>query len=145
MGATLQTSNSSSKRRRHRAAAMGEINITPFVDVMLVLLIIFMVAAPLLITGVDVNLPQSAAGELKQTEDEPITITVQQDGSIFINQTPVSENEFVTKMSANTNKDAKIIMNADQNVDYGLVMRYVGLANSAGFNSFAFATIPVKE
>ncbi len=145
MGATLQNSNSSGKHRRRRSAAMGEINITPFVDVMLVLLIIFMVAAPLLMTGVDVNLPQSAAGELKQTEEEPITITVQQDGSVFINQTSVSENEFVTKMAANTNKDAKIIMNADQNVDYGIVMRYVGLANNAGFNSFAFATIPVKE
>ncbi|MGK2872311.1 MAG: protein TolR [Alphaproteobacteria bacterium] len=120
---------------------MSEINVTPMVDVMLVLLIIFMVAAPLLTVGVPVNLPQSKASPLNE-KTEPLAISIKADGSVYIQDTLVALEELTARLQAITeNKpDTRIYIRGDHSLDYGQVMEVMGLITSAGFTKVALIT-----
>jgi biopolymer transport protein TolR len=139
MGSSLGSGGRDS--RRYRKQRFTEINVTPMVDVMLVLLIIFMVTAPMLTTGVQVDLPKAASSPL-QGQDEPLTVSVQSDGKIFVQKTPVSLAELGDKLKAITGEkpDTRIFVRGDKNVDYGRVMRVVGEINAAGLNKIALIT-----
>ncbi len=128
-------------RNRRNRAPMSEINITPFVDVMLVLLIIFMVTAPLLTAGVQVDLPETSSAPLAG-QDEPLAITVMADGSIYLQKTPIKLDELVPKLQAITKakKDTRIFVRGDKKVSYGQVMQVVGAIGAAGFSKVAFVT-----
>lgn len=129
------------RRGGSRAAPMSEINVTPMVDVMLVLLIIFMVAAPLLTVGVPVNLPQTKAAPLNE-KTEPLAITIKADGQVFIQNTVVTLEELPARLQAITeNKpDTRIYVRGDHSIDYGRVMEVMGLITSAGFTKVALIT-----
>lgn len=130
------------RRRGGRSAAMSEINITPMVDVMLVLLIIFMVAAPMLTVGVPVKLPETAAAALPTEQEEPLTVTITSDGRLAIQTTEVSDAEMIGKLQAiaaeRTSK--KIYLRADGSVAYERVAQVMGALNAGGFNEIAFVT-----
>ena len=128
-------------RRRRRTAVMAEINVTPMVDVMLVLLIIFMVSAPLLTVGVPIDLPQTSANPLNE-EKEPLTITVNTKGEVFLQETPVDVEELAPRLIAITNSgyDERIYVRGDRNVNYGAVMKVMGSLSSAGFKRVALVT-----
>jgi biopolymer transport protein TolR len=128
-------------RRRRRTAVMAEINMTPMVDVMLVLLIIFMVSAPLLTVGVPIDLPQSSANPLNE-EKEPLTITVNLKGEVFLQETPVQVEELSARLIAITNSgyEERIYVRGDRNVNYGTVMKVMGTLSSAGFKRVALVT-----
>ena len=132
------------RRRRHRgrAAAMSEINVTPFVDVMLVLLIIFMVAAPLLTVGVPVRLPQTAAGPMPDEKEKPLTITLTADGLVLIQSIEVGDNELIPKLKAIAaeRKSDKVFVRADGAVAYERVAQLMGALNSGGFNNIGLVT-----
>ena len=129
--------------RRQRAAVMAEINVTPMVDVMLVLLIIFMVSAPLLTVGVPLDLPQTAAKSLDQ-DKEPLTISVQLSGKVFLNNSEIPVDELVPKLKAITEArggaEERIFVRGDTKVDYGTVMRIMGRLSAAGFKRVALVT-----
>src|SRR6185437_13370875 len=122
------------RARRGRSHAMSEINVTPFVDVMLVLLIVFMVTAPLLTAGVPVDLPKTRAQALGQ-DREPLSVTVKRDGKVYIQNTPVAEDELVAKLAAiaANGYDQRIFVRGDKAVDYVRVMSVMGLLSAAGF------------
>lgn len=113
---------------------MSEINVTPFVDVMLVLLIIFMVTAPLLTVGVPVDLPKTKAAVLNKT-DEPLVITLNNKGEIFLQKTKVPKEKFIPRLVAvtNANPDVRIFVRGDQSIKYGQVMEIMGSVSAAGF------------
>jgi biopolymer transport protein TolR len=127
--------------RKARRRAMAEINVTPFVDVMLVLLIVFMVTAPLLTVGVPVDLPKTRAQTLGQ-DREPLSVTVKRDGSIYLQNTPIAEDELVDKLTAiaANGYDQRIFVRGDRSVDYGRVMEVMGLLSAAGFTHFGLVT-----
>ncbi|MFZ5833962.1 MAG: protein TolR [Pseudomonadota bacterium] len=127
--------------RRGSRAPMAEINVTPMVDVMLVLLIIFMVAAPLLTVGVPVNLPQTKAAPLNE-KTEPLAITIKADGQVYIQDTVVAVEELAARLQAITeNKpDTRIYVRGDHSLDYGRVMEVMGVITSAGFSKVALIT-----
>jgi biopolymer transport protein TolR len=131
------------KRRRHRRAVMSEINVTPFVDVMLVLLIVFMVSAPLLTVGVPIDLPQSQAKSLDQ-EREPITISVNVKGQVFLQNSQIQVDDLVPRLQAITQarggSEERIYVRGDRSVDYGTVMRVMGRLSAAGFRRVALVT-----
>jgi biopolymer transport protein TolR len=131
------------RRGRRRAPVMAEINVTPMVDVMLVLLIIFMVSAPLLTVGVPLDLPQSSAKSLEQ-DKTPLQLSVDVKGKIFINDTEVQIGELVPKLKAITDArgglDERIFMRADKKADYGTVARVMGQLSGAGFKRLALVT-----
>jgi biopolymer transport protein TolR len=129
------------RRSGRRARLMSEINVTPMVDVMLVLLIIFMVAAPMLTVGVPVDLPQSQAPALNQ-EREPLTVTVNNNGEIFLQDTKVSPEDIVPRLNAITKQgyDERIYVRGDARVNYGQVMKVMGLIAGAGFKRVALVT-----
>jgi biopolymer transport protein TolR len=129
------------RRSGRRAALMAEINVTPMVDVMLVLLIIFMVAAPMLTVGVPVDLPQSAAPALNE-EREPLTISVNNNGEIFLQNTKVEMKDIVPRLNAITKQgyEERIYVRGDRNVNYGQVMRVMGTISAAGFKRVALVT-----
>ena len=128
---------------RRKTALMSEINVTPMVDVMLVLLIIFMVSAPLLTVGVPLDLPQTQAKSLEQ-DKTPLQLSVDLKGKIFINDTEVAMNELVPKLKAITDArggmDERIFMRADKKADYGTVARVMGQLSAAGFKRLALVT-----
>lgn len=130
------------RRRRGKSAAMSEINVTPFVDVMLVLLIIFMVAAPMLTVGVPVELPRTAAGALAMEQEEPLTITITADGGISIQTTEVADGEMIPRLTAiaaeRTTK--KVFLRADGAVSYARVAQVMGALNAGGFNEIGLVT-----
>ncbi|NVK46908.1 MAG: protein TolR [Rhodobacteraceae bacterium] len=128
--------------RRRRPAAMSEINVTPFVDVMLVLLIIFMVAAPMMTVGVPVELPETAATALPQEEQEPLTITLTADGQVLLMENETPENDLVTKLQAISaeRNDDKIFLRADGSVPYERVAQVMGALNAGGFRSIGLVT-----
>ncbi len=130
-------------RRRSSYAPMSEINVTPFVDVMLVLLIVFMVAAPLLTVGVPIELPETKAKEL-QGDKEPLTITIDAGGKIFLQETEIEFDTLVAKLTAISKNGYKerIFLRGDQTVDYGNVMKVMGLLNQAGFRNIGLVTAP---
>lgn len=131
------------KRRGHRRSytPMSEINVTPFVDVMLVLLIVFMVTAPLLTVGVPVDLPKSQASPINE-DSEPLVITVDRDGTIFIQETEVAFENLVTRLNAITERrpDTRIFVRGDREIAYGRIMRVMGRLNGAGFEKVALIT-----
>ncbi len=130
------------RRRGGRAVPMSEINVTPFVDVMLVLLIIFMVAAPLLTVGVPVELPQTAANPLPTDQEEPLTVTILQDGSVQIQTTPVAREELVSKLQAISaeREGDRVFLRADGGVNYAVVMQVMGALNAGGFSNIGLVT-----
>jgi biopolymer transport protein TolR len=136
----------SRRRSRRRHQPMAEINVTPFVDVMLVLLIIFMVAAPLLTVGVPIELPKTKANEL-QGDKEPLTITVNTDGKVFLQETEIEVDEIVTKLLAIAKGGYKerIYVRGDAQVNYGIVMKVMGTISAAGFNSIGLVTQREEE
>ena len=121
-------------RGRQRYRPMAEINVTPMVDVMLVLLIVFMVAAPLMTVGVPVDLPKSNAPAINE-QKEPLVVTVNADGDIFVQEMKIGTDELVPKLQAitNNNPDAVIYVRGDRAINYGRVMEVMGLIASAGF------------
>ena len=129
--------------RRARRTPMAEINVTPMVDVMLVLLIIFMVSAPLLTVGVPIDLPQTKAKSLDQ-DKEPLTISVNTKGEIYLQNSEIKIEELVAKLQAVTQarggSDERIYVRGDKKVDYGTVMRVMGRLSSAGFRRVALVT-----
>ena len=141
--------NLPSQRGRGRRAPMAEINVTPLVDVMLVLLIIFMVTAPLLTSGVPVNLPDSRAKALDQ-DQKPIEVSLDDSGAIFINKDPVSEDALPDRFAAiaaqsSADKPPQIFLRADRGLDYGRVMQVMGELNRAGLNRVALVTVGKDE
>jgi len=130
------------RRRRRRSRPVAEINVTPFVDVMLVLLIVFMVAAPLLTVGVDVNLPKTSAGALPSEAEEPLTVTLTAAGVIVIQTTETSEADFLTRLRgvAQERSDDKVFLRADGSIPYARVMQVMGAMNSAGFGNIGLVT-----
>jgi biopolymer transport protein TolR len=144
MGMSMGSGGGGGGRRRHqRAKVMAEINVTPMVDVMLVLLIIFMVSAPLLTVGVPLDLPQTAAKSLDQ-DKEPLTLSVQLSGKVFLNNSEISVDELVPKLKAITEArggmEERIFVRGDNKVDYGTVMRIMGRLSAAGFKRVALVT-----
>ena len=131
------------KRRHTRKPVMAEINVTPMVDVMLVLLIIFMVSAPLLTVGVPIDLPQTKAKSLDQ-DKEPLTISVNTKGEIYLQNSEIKFEELVAKLQAVTQArggtDERIYVRGDKKVDYGTVMRVMGRLSAAGFRRVALVT-----
>lgn len=132
------------KRRGGQRAPMADINVTPFVDVMLVLLIIFMVTAPLLVTGVPVELPESRANALEQPQ-EPIEIAIDQSGTTFIDGTLVAPSELPARLeeiaaAQDAAKPRQIMLRGDTSISYGQMMRVMGELNRAGLNSVSLVT-----
>ena len=131
------------RRRHHRRKVMSEINVTPMVDVMLVLLIIFMVSAPLLTVGVPIELPQSLATSLDQ-DKEPLTLSVNDKGQVFLQNAEIDVNDLVPKLQAvaqaRGGNEARIFVRGDRRVDYGTMMRVMGRLSSAGFHRVALVT-----
>jgi biopolymer transport protein TolR len=132
------------KRRHRRRPVMSEINVTPMVDVMLVLLIIFMVSAPLLTVGVQVDLPHTQAKSLDQ-DREPLTVSVKRDGEVFLQDSEIKVDELVPKLQAITQArggvDERIYVRSDRNVDYEALMRIMGRLSAAGFRRLALVTL----
>ena len=126
---------------RHRYKPMSEINVTPMVDVMLVLLIIFMVAAPLLTVGVPVDLPETNAPTINEPK-EPLVITVKADGKLFLQNSPIEDDDLVPRLQAITknNPTADIYVRGDRAVDYGRVMGVLGMVSGAGFSKVSLIT-----
>jgi biopolymer transport protein TolR len=144
MAMNLSSGGGRRRGRGRRRAPMAEINVTPLVDVMLVLLIIFMVTAPLLVTGVPVELPESRANALDQKE-EPIEIAIDKDGVTFIDGTEVSPDDLPARLEEiAAAQDAKtprqIMLRGDTSISYGQMMRVMGELNRAGLNSVSLVT-----
>lgn len=133
------------RRRARRSTPNAEINVTPLVDVMLVLLIVFMVAAPLLSVGVPVELPKTDAKSLP-SETEPITITVDKDGAVFLQETEVSLDDIVTQLTAISKNgyDERIYLRGDDASDYGSVMKVMARVNAAGYSNLGLVTDPIS-
>ena len=129
--------------RRGRRTPMAEINVTPMVDVMLVLLIIFMVSAPLLTVGVPIDLPQTQAKSLDQ-DKEPLTVSVNTKGEVYLQNSEIKIDELVPKLQAITQarggNDERIYVRGDKKVDYGTVMRVMGRLSAAGYRRVALVT-----
>jgi biopolymer transport protein TolR len=130
------------RRKRRRARPMSEINVTPFVDVMLVLLIVFMVSAPLLTSGVPVDLPVAQAKPLA-IEKEPITITVDPEGRIFLQESEIEIDGLVEKLGAVATEglDERIYVRGDKTASYGTIMRVMGIINGAGYRHIGLVAL----
>ena len=146
MGAgVMQKDNGNGRRRRRRggrARPMSEINVTPFVDVMLVLLIIFMVAAPLMTVGVPVELPKTAANALPGEQEEPLAVTITAEGTVMIQTTEVARDALVNRLRAIAAERAsdRVFVRADGNVPYAAVVQVMGALNRAGFDNIGLVT-----
>ena len=145
MGASIKSGNAIHRRRRGRGshAPMSEINVTPFVDVMLVLLIIFMVAAPLLQVGVPIELPEAKGQQIQsQSSKEPLAITVQKNGDIYLGETKIALDEIATKLKAiaKSGYDEPIYVRGDKGASYGVVLRVMGRINAGGFKKVSLVT-----
>jgi biopolymer transport protein TolR len=147
MGAGLMSSagNASAngrRRVRRRHAPIAEINVTPFVDVMLVLLIIFMVAAPLLTVGVPIDLPETQAKPL-EGDVEPVTVSVQADGRIFLQDKEVTAEQLVATLQAiaQNGLNERIFVRGDRQADYGMMMQVMGRLNAAGYKRIGLVTL----
>jgi biopolymer transport protein TolR len=133
--------NRHSGRRQQHYHPMAEINVTPMVDVMLVLLIIFMVTSPMLVAGIEVDLPKTQAAAVSG-QDEPLAITVDKRGKLFLQETPIKLRDLSAKLAAITgeNKATRIFVRGDKAIDYGKVMEVVGQINAAGYSHVALIT-----
>ena len=141
-GMISPTAGSGRRRVRRRHAPIAEINVTPFVDVMLVLLIIFMVTAPLLTVGVPIDLPETRANALN-SETQPITISVNEAGQVYLQETELTIEEVVPKLNAiaRNGYDERIYVRGDRAAAYGNVMRVMGLISQAGYKRLAMVTL----
>src|SRR5450432_1857044 len=143
MAMNMAGSSGGGGRRGRRRAVMAEINVTPMVDVMLVLLIIFMVSAPLLTVGVPLDLPQTQAKSLDQ-DQKPLQLSVDVNGKVFINDTEIPIGDLITKLKAITDAraglDERIYLRADKKADYGTVAKVMGQLSGAGFKKLALVT-----
>lgn len=144
-GGTIQGASSGGrrgKRRKGGAKPMSEINVTPFVDVMLVLLIIFMVAAPLLTVGVPVELPKTAASALPTEEEEPLTITIELSGQLSIQNTEIADDELIGRLRAIAveRDNDKVFLRADGAIPYERVVQVMGALNNGGFSNIGLVT-----
>ena len=140
MGVKINMSSGRSGRKRHQA--MSEINVTPFVDVMLILLIVFMVTAPLLTAGVPVDLPDSKAQSLNEDNEAPVEVTLSKEG-LFIGESKIDEERLVPLLTAMTEgkEDRRIFLRADKGLNYGDVMRVLGAMNAGGFQKVALISV----
>ena len=129
------------KTKFRNKRTISEINVTPFVDVMLVLLIIFMVTAPLLTSGIKINLPESSS-VLKNEKKDPVTVSINSKGEIFIQKQKFSKNQLIKKLSLlkKNNQNLKIYIKGDKKLDYGKVMDLMNLINQSGFKKVALVT-----
>jgi biopolymer transport protein TolR len=144
MAAGIAASALNGRRGHRRRAVMSEINVTPFVDVMLVLLIVFMVSAPLLTVGVPLELPQSQAKSLQQ-DNEPLTVSVNVSGQIFLQNSEIKLDDLVPKLKAivdarKSDSNELIYVRGDKKVDYGTMMRVMGRISGAGYHRVALVT-----
>lgn len=144
MGAALQQADPERgrRRRRRRNRPMSEINVTPFVDVMMVLLIIFMVAAPLTTVGVPVELPRTAATSLPTEQEEPLAVTLTADGLVQIQTTEVAETEIIPRLQAILAERAsdRVFLRADGSIPYARVVQIMGALNAAGITNIGLVT-----
>jgi len=144
MGVGGAHSGAFGKRRHRRSPVMAEINVTPMVDVMLVLLIIFMISAPLLTVGVPIDLPQTQAASLDQADKEPLAISVNTKGQVFLQSTEIKLEELTPKLKAITaargGNEERIYVRGDKTVDYGTMMKIMGRLSAAGFRKVALVT-----
>lgn len=133
-------------RRRGSSAAMSEINVTPFVDVMLVLLIVFMVAAPLLTVGVKIDLPRTVAGPVTDNE-EPLSVTIDIDGKVYLQESEIADDLLVPRLVAISSNgyDKPIYLRADKAVGYGRVAEVMSLLNAAGFTRLVLVNDPAPK
>ena len=134
------------RARRRAHSPMSDINVTPMVDVMLVLLIIFMVTAPMLTVGVNVDLPRTKASVI-QGNDEPLTVSIDTEGRIFLQETELELDTLAPRLVAITrsNPDARIFVRGDKSIPYGRVMEVMGTINAAGFRKVALITERLEE
>jgi len=139
---------SSGRRRRggRRHSPMADINMTPFIDVMLVLLIIFMVAAPLLTTGVPLDLPQTGAQSLN-LEKQPLVVSIKADGKVFLMETEITLEELVPKLQAvsKTGPDERIYLRGDKSIAYGRVAEVMAVLTTAGYRKVALVNEPIQQ
>jgi biopolymer transport protein TolR len=142
-GSVVSAPSGGGRHRRRRRAVMSDINVTPFVDVMLVLLIVFMVSAPLLTVGVPLDLPQSQAKSLDQ-DSKPLTVSVNVKGQVFLQDSEIKIGELVAKLKAVTDArggaDERIYVRGDKKVDYGTMMQVMGRLSAAGYHRVALVT-----
>ena len=141
---TLSTGSARGGSRRRRRPVMSEINVTPFVDVMLVLLIVFMVSAPLLTVGVPIDLPQSEAKALQQ-DNEPLTVSVNVDGQVYLQDKQIELDDLVPMLKAiidarHGDPNEQIYVRGDRKVDYGTMMKVMGQISGAGYHKVALVT-----
>jgi len=139
----------SSKRglsRRHNQGLMTQINVTPMVDVMSVLLSVFMITAPMLTAGVEVDLPKAGAKAVSQKDDNPLEVTVSRDGKIYMGETEVRLERLkgILKAIGVEGKDRKVYIKADMHLSYGIVMEVMGAVSSSGFTRIALVTDPTS-
>ncbi|MDF1607954.1 protein TolR [Hoeflea sp. YIM 152468] len=148
MGISRQGGRGGSRRGRRGShkQLLSEINVTPFVDVMLVLLIIFMVAAPLLTVGVPIDLPETQANALN-SDTQPITVSVNSDGQIYLQETEIAFDEVVPKLEAiaTTGYEERIYVRGDTNADYGTVMKVMARISAAGFRNLGLVTLQEQD
>lgn len=134
------------RRRGRKKALMSEINVTPFVDVMLVLLIIFMVSAPLLTVGVPIDLPDTQAKAMN-ADTQPITVSVNSEGQIYLQETEIPLDEVVAKLQAiaKTGYEERIFVRGDKSADYGTVMKVMARISAAGFKNIGLVTLQEQD
>lgn len=146
MSVSGSSGGGSRRRRRGRKPLVSEINVTPFVDVMLVLLIIFMVAAPLLTVGVPIDLPETQAKALN-SETTPITVSINPEGKVFLQETEIPIDEIVAKLEAiaTTGYEERIYVRGDTNADYGTVMKVMARISAAGFKNLGLVTLQEQD
>ena len=143
MAAAAGMTHGRQRRRRRRAGVINEINMTPFIDVMLVLLIIFMVAAPLMTVGVPLDLPQTAAAPLN-VDAKPVTLSIRSTGQVFLGEAELKDPEIAGRLAgvAKQGLDERIFVRGDKRVDYGRVAQVMSIVTSAGYKRVALVTEP---
>jgi biopolymer transport protein TolR len=147
MGASINSYGGGGGNRRRRYRPMSDINVTPFVDVMLVLLVVFMVTAPLMTVAVPVDLPKTQAHAVNQ-DKEPLVVSIDQSGKVYLQESSIELDDLVAKLKAVTgaNPDARIFVRGDKNVSYGRIMEVMGTVSSGGFSKVALvAELPKPE
>jgi biopolymer transport protein TolR len=132
---------------RHRRRPLADINVTPMVDVMLVLLVVFMVAAPMLTTGVPVDLPKTNARAITDNDQKPLEISVDKAGDVYLMQNKVDLDSLIPRLTAiaGANKEARIYLRGDKGIDYGKVMQVLSSVTSAGFTKVSLVSTPAPD